>query len=263
MSNFNIHIDTEELKKYAEALRNTGKYDLVNAVKFTLNDMARDLKMNTMPKSASVAFVNRSKNFFKANSTFTRVNTDNIKDMKSTFGFTEHKLSLGQKNHAVENLEKQEEGGNITNKTFIALKKSRIGGDKERLVQRRNWLNSIDDKEKGGIFTNSKVRSLSKRRINSEKALYVQAIIMAGKGGYFQGTGERSSTIFRVNKAYQRGRKNYVSAVYSKEKGRSVNIKTPKHFVQKAASESHERANEVFMKNFEDLIIRRFKRRAK
>lgn len=260
MSNFNIHIDTDELKKYAEALRNTGKYDLVNAVKFTLNDMARDLKMNTMPKSASVAFVNRSKNFFKANSTFTRVNTDNIKDMKSTFGFTEHKLSLGQKNHAVENLEKQEEGGSITNKTFIPLDGSRISKDSNRLVQRRNWLNSIDDK--GKIYTNSRVRSLSKRRITSEKALYVQAIIKAGKGGYFQGTGDRSNTIFRVNKAYQRGRKNYVTAVYSMDKGRSVGVKS-KGFVQKAASESHERANEVFIKNFEDLIIRRFKRRAK
>ena len=110
-------IDTKASKDFAAKLQQMKASAFPNAVRETLSKAALNVKQKTMPISAKKAFTERQKNFFKANSKVDFAKGKDIKTMQSEVGFISEKLK-GNSNYAVKDLEAQENGGQITNRSF-------------------------------------------------------------------------------------------------------------------------------------------------
>ncbi len=142
-----------------------------SAVRGALNKAVFDVKKNTMPSEAKKAFTQRSPNFFKANSRFENAQGFNVNSMKATVGFIPIAIT-GKNNHAVEDLEQQENSGTIEGRSYIAMKKARMGKGLVRSNARMAALkNNIIDANKG--------------KAKTAKQRYIRAAIMAVKLGKF------------------------------------------------------------------------------
>ena len=104
-----LNINNDKTVIFTNTLEKLHRSALPVAIRGALNKAAFDLKQKTMPESADKAFVNRSKNFFKANSRVAMAKGFDIGSMKSVTGFTEGRLR-GSNNFAVQDLEQQELG---------------------------------------------------------------------------------------------------------------------------------------------------------
>ena len=232
MSSFNIN--TDAAVKYTAKLERMHRSNLPIAVRNTLNSAAFDVKKNTMPISAKNEFTQRSKNFFKANSTVGMASGFNIKTMRSAVGFIENKLK-GDSNFAVKDLEQQERGGNISGRSFIPLDTARKGGYATP-VRPANRLSKIRSKK---IVDAKNFRGNKKQR-------FIKAVNRAKRGNYVIGsTTMGENYLFRVTKL---NKKEFdVLPLYDVKKNRSVKVKST-NFMKKASLISSKKMNGFFIK---------------
>lgn len=222
-------IDNKSFRSFTERLENMHRSALPNAIRGTLNGLALDLKKNEMPRSAEKAFVNREKNFFKANSTVDFAKGFDIDRMESATGFR-------GKSQAIEDLNQQERGGKITGRSFIATNLSRTSKSYTKKVSKKNQLGRISN-----IVTTSASNPLPK------------AVHKSGVGGHVLHKGMLFS-IESINK-----RKFKLKAIYSYRKGRSVRVGAT-HFMEKATEKTIKKAPHIFGKEAERQFERHFSR---
>ncbi len=162
-----LNINTDAAVVFTNKLEKLHKYDLPVVINRTLNDAAFDVKKNTLLKTAESTFKTRSKSFFKATSHVEMSKGFDISKMKATVGFRG-----GEKNQAVRDLEKQEEGGNIGGRSFIPIDSARVGGKDLGLVKKQNRYSTIDKK-----------RIIDARKVvaNSKKQRFIKAVFIASK----------------------------------------------------------------------------------
>ena len=234
-----INIDADEWVIYTNKLEKLPKSALPNAVRGTLNGLAFDVKKNTMPESAEKTFINRQRNFFKANSRVEMARGSNITTMKSTVGF----ISLGGTNTAVEDLEKQEKGGVVPGRAFIPTNLARVSKSKRRNVARRHRIS--------GIKNIVRVDNVSG---NSENQKFVKAVIEAGKGGHVL----RGNMLFFVNSLKRTGSnwKFRLTAIHSFKKGRKARIAKATHFMEKAVDKTVKKADDIYFKEAERQFLK-------
>lgn len=174
-----LNVNTDAVKQYSKALDKMHRSALPVAIRGALNNAAFDVKQNTMPRSSEKAFINRSKNFFKANSRVEPANGFNVNTMKATVGFLSSKLK-GQNNFAVKDLEQQEGGGKIGGRDFVPLNTARSGKSKNKLVVPRNRLSAIKN-----VIQAAKVKS------NDGRQRFIRAAAIAwklyGRNGFVLG----------------------------------------------------------------------------
>lgn len=228
-----LRIDTSEVVKFTNTLEKMAKSALPNAVRGALNSAAFDVKQKTMPAEAKTAFTQRSPTFFKANSRVEKASGSNINTMKSTVGFLA--TNAKNNNHAVTELEQQEEGGSIPKRTFIPIDTARAGGSKNKMVRPNARLKKIQN-----------MVDSNKTEGRSPQARFVKAVLLAGKGGFVIGN-KGNETVWRVNSLNKtKDGKFKLSPLYSFKKGRKVAI-TPTHFMQKASIQSGKKLDEFYI----------------
>lgn len=223
-----LRVDSDELISFTNRLEILGKNKFPSAVRATLNDLAFDVKLNTMPDSAEKEFIRRDKNFFKANSTVNMAKGFEVRSMQSMVGFFHKKKG----NQAVDDLEQQEEGGKIGGRSFIATDKARITGSIKRKVSKRNQA--------------KRIKNVIKTKGN--KANFVRSVFKAGKGGHVL----HENMLFRVDgiRSTKSGPKFRLAAIQSYKKNRSVDINAT-HFMEKAVKMTRKKTNDFYKKEAE------------
>jgi hypothetical protein len=222
-------IDNDRFVWFTNKLEKLPRSALPKAVKETLNGLAKDLKKTEMPIQAEKEFVNREKNFFKANSSINFASGFDIERMRAETGF------FG-KSQAVEDLNQQEHGGKIDGRSFIATDVARTSRSKSKKVSKKNQLRSIKN-----VVRTSSTNPLPK------------AVAVAGIGNHVLHKG----MLFRIENI--QGKKFKLLAVYSYKKGRSVSVKAT-HFMEKATQKTAKKAPEIYKKEAEVQFSRYFSR---
>lgn len=238
---FTLNIDTDAVVKFTAKLERMHKSALPVSIRGALNDAAFDVKTKTMPASSKQAFVNRSPNFFKANSKFEKAQGFNIKTMHSTVGMTPQGLK-GTDNYAVQDLQEQESGGDIGHKALIPMNPARSGNSKNKLVRPNARLaqirKAVNAKNMGGVRTKSQQ--------------FVKAVFKAGAGGTVIARNPKSGKeiLWRVNSLSSSLKtKKFtldITPLYTVKKGRSVHVHAT-HFMRKASLQSEKKMEHFFV----------------
>lgn len=229
---FVLNVNADELIKFTNKLERVSRTAVPNAVRGTLNSLAFDVKKNTMPEQAGKAFVNRDKNFFRANSRVEMARGRKIHGMSSLVGFTEGTI---KGKDAVEDLEQQEIGGRIKNRTFIPKKTARTGKSYSRMVARRNRLRNI----KRIVVVRDAPGST-----HGEK--FIRSAIHAGEKGFLL----TQNSLLRIDKITRKdGKWKFkITRLYSYKKGRTVKIRKAKYFMRDAVHETADKMNDIYFK---------------
>lgn len=246
--NYVVNINSRALIAYTAKLERMSRSALPVAVRGTLNKAAFNVKQVTMPQSAENNFIRRRPNFFKANSKVVMANGFDVNSMRSTVGFISSNLQYN--NFAVRELEQQEYGGDISNRTFVPLDTSRSGG-----AHASNVLpsNRIGKKTMPAIFA-------SKMRGKNRREKFVKAAIVASRysansavfGRYVVGNLGRKSILYRINSIKTSGvwgGRTIVkkTPLYSFDEGRSVKIKNATHFMREASLKTADNLDRFFI----------------
>lgn len=233
-----LNINNNAVVAYTNKLEKIHKSALPVAIRETLNSAAFDVKKNTMPDVAKKTFINRSPNFFKANSKVEKASGFNIASMKATVGFFSNDLK-GSNNYAVKDLEQQEDGGSINKKSFIPLKTARSGNSNNKLVKPNARLSAIN-----------KIIDVRKSKEKNKRQAFIKSAIAAGNNGFVLS----GKTLWKIN-SFKRNGKINKTALYNFKKGRSINVK-PTEFMKTASLESGQKMEMEFIRQAEKQIQR-------
>ncbi len=230
-----LNVNTDQLVIFSNKLERISRSAFPVAVRAALNSAAFDVKKNTLIKNTESDFVNRQKNFFKANSKVDQAKGFDLGTMAATVGMTETGLK-GSTNYAVKDLEQQEEGGTIKSKSFIPMLLARSGIGKP--VRPSNRLSAIKN-----IVNSSNFKGVS------DKQKFVAAVHSAGAGGLVLAKIKGKEKLWRVNSVS----KNTFSAtpLYSHQAKRSVRVRG-RHFMKRASLSSGSRLEEYYIKAAEN-----------
>lgn len=241
-----FELDTKGIEDYAKKLSRLHKSAVPTVVRNTLNGAAFDVKKRTLPSESEKAFVNRSKNFFKAFSTVDKADGWNISGMMATVGMSPKGLS-GSNNYAVDDLEQQDHGGKITNKAFIPMKTARVGKSDSKIVSAQNRVSKL-----------GKITQMNKRTARTRQQQFVRAAIYAkSKGdGLVLGMPTKGGgrTLWRIDSIQMNIKSKRLqiksTPIYNVKADRSVKVEG-KGFMEKAATNSSKTMPETFRKEAE------------
>ena len=224
-----ISINTKAIFKLSSALKDMHRSALPNVTRFTLNDLAFDVKKRTLKTSADSLFIQRTKTFFKANSAVEKAVGYDIKTMRSEVGMTD-------KNKASRNMKFHERGGNVPDRSFIAMKTARVSKSNNKKISKKNRLDKID------------LINVKHTRGNKKQKL-IRAAVRAKK------TNKKllqDDTLFEVQNVTKRGKKTKIKLkpLYSYKKGRKAKVsKSP--FMKRAGMLTKPRAEAFFRVNYD------------
>ena len=236
---FEFNIDTDEIVAFTNKLETLHRSSLPNAVRETLNGMAFDVKSNTMLKSAKKEFIERDKNFFKANSRVKKAFGFDLETMNSKVGFIASGSVKNNKNsQSIENLKQQESGGTIKDRAFLPTKQARTSRASNKKVRRKNRLRAMK-----GIIDATKMSGATRQQ------KFNQAFSMSKKGGFILAdTGKKKILWEVVNKKKNKKGLPRLKAIYTFEDGRNVKISKATKFMQKASEQSAKLGSQIFIK---------------
>ncbi len=239
-----ITVDTKEILKLTARLTSIHRAAFPNAVRFTLNDLAFDVKKNTLfPVLSQTEMIIRSPQFFKRYSGIEKATGWDISAMQSQVGM----MPSGEASKAVTRLKEQEEGGTLQERSFIPDKKVRTGSTERGRVRRSGYLSKlslaghISKGDKPGL-----IRTVTGTRISSGGS---------GKGNVII----YGSVLYEIQ-GFKRIRKTdtiklHLKKLYTYKKDRKINLK-PQRFMQSSAMESGEKLQALFNQNAERQIAK-------
>lgn len=230
-----LDVNMDAVVVFSNKLEKLNKTAFPKAVATALNSAAFDVKQNTMLKSSKKAFVERQRNFFRANSRVEMAKGMNVNNMQSIVGFRD----LGGKNFAVDDLEQQEKGGNIKGKSLIPLGAKATPAHAARTSKK--FTKKVAKQHRMGSIR--RVVNTNKMKGNTRQKL-VKAAHVAGAGNHVLHGG----ILFRVNSLV--GRKGLpvkLTPLYSYKPGRSVKVHAT-HFMSKASMESGKKIEDFYIK---------------
>jgi len=243
-----FNINTDAVVKFTNKLEKLSKTAMPNSVRFALNQAAFDVKPKTMPERVNKQFEKRQPNFFKANSKVEKAFGRDLRSMKATVGFTSQSLK-GSTNHAVKDLEQQEEGGAIKGRSLIPTPLARVGNNTRKAVRsafRIGKTGKID----GNVVDATKMSG------KSPQQRFAHAVAKAGAGGFVLGDRRfkgGNKILWRINSLNRTSDGKYkLTALYKVIQNRKVAI-TRTHFMRKSSIES--------AKKMEDFYIAEAKKR--
>lgn len=238
-----LDIDSSAVVVYTNKLEKLHRSGLPVAIRTALNSAAFDVKQNTMPRSAT-RFINRTTNFFRANSSVQMASGFDVKNMQSVVGFVSDRLRLGANNYAVKDLENQEYDSDIGGKTFIPMDTARSGDDNSQRVLPKNRLSTILKSNR--IVSSNFSRITGKSKNQSDKAKFKAAVYAAGRGGYVFGN-QMKKILFRVESLSKDSYK--LRALYSVKAGRKAKLKGKgEGFMRIASLQSANKLEEHYIK---------------
>lgn len=251
-----LNVNTDELVEWTNRLEKMHKSDFPVAVRQTLDGAAFDMKKDTLQKQAHKAFTVRQKNFFKATSVVNKAEGFDLKKMEATVGFSREKQK--RESYAVSDLEEQERGGKLEDRPFIPLKPARTSGSTAKKVKKRARISDITqivdplNEAHGNTEAESKIVGY-KGKGSTDAERFILAAIFAGKGGHVLSTvtdGAGNRFVLKINSINTKGNNTKISTtpLYLYREGRDISVKSKK-FREKAAKESTDKLDDLFIKN--------------
>jgi hypothetical protein len=241
-----LNVNTDAVVKFTNKLEQLSHTALPNVVRATLNQAALDVKKTTMPAVAREVFTVRRANFFIANSRVEFAQGHDINTMRASVGFMETNLA-GDNNYSVKDLQQQEAGGRISNKSFIALDTARVGKTIAGNVKAGYRLTAIQ-----------KIIDARREQGKNNREKFTKAAVKAGQGGtVLADAGLGNTILWRINSVHREGRNTVVNStpIYDFKKGRSVTVK-PTHFMQRATELTARKLEGFFIENAEKRFER-------
>lgn len=234
-----FNVNTDEVVKHANRLEQMHRSDFPIAVRSTLNDLAFDVKMNTLMQSAEQVFILRNPNFLKRHSAVDKAQGFDVDTMQSEVGIAPRGLK------AAANLEIQEKGGTIKGRSAIYMPTARINKSKFKSVVRSNYL------QKHGTLKGSYTRKGTKKSravadaVMAKKTKRLWLYVTGSEGTYL-----KVKNVSFSGKGRSRKVKMNVVPIASYQRGRDVNVK-PRPFLENASMKTLQKAHEYFIKNAE------------
>jgi hypothetical protein len=227
-----LSVDNREVRNYSNRLRQMHRSNFPIVVRQTLNDLAFDVKKNTLLPSADKAFILRNPTFFKKFSGVQKASGFEINRMKSEVGIN------SSNSVAARQLTQQEYGGRIPKRSMIYMDQARVGKSKSKMVRKANY-----------IGTKKIVRGQPDRQ-RSQKSQFVADAYIAKRYGLFLLT---DNTLFDVNDikfGKGKARKVFVrlTPIADYEKNRSVSVSST-YFLKKASQITYQKQTSFFIKN--------------
>lgn len=223
-----FNIGTDQLVRFTNRLEKMKRSDLPVVIRQTLNKAAFDMRTKSLPKTYSSSFIKKDKNFLKSRARFSMAKGLNIASMNSSVGL----LRDGSK--ATEGLAKQETGGILKKKTFIAMDQARVSGSRAKKISKRSRLSNI--------------KGIKRIRANNKRG-FMREAKRAGSGGHL--------IYGRILYEIRNSKREKITAkpLYSVQKGRSVNVKSRPFIKTAAIMQGAKMAN-----NFATLALKRIKK---
>ncbi|MBC7486091.1 MAG: hypothetical protein H7282_05015 [Cytophagaceae bacterium] len=242
-----LNIDATEVLKFRHTLELISKSALPVAVRGTLNKAAYNTKKKTLLEESKKAFINRSPNFFKANSRVEMAQGFDISTMQSTIGMVSTNLKGGN-NHAVKDLEDQEHGGSIGGRSFIPTAQAR-GGNPNKNVRPSNRITALQN------MVN--VRN-ARGKTWAEKA--IKTAVHARVGGIVMNPGNPGGMVWRITSIKRAGGRVRFRKVnlYSYTKNRDVKV-AGTHFMRRASMTSGKKIEDYFIEEARRQITKLYK----
>lgn len=213
--NYILDVNTTAVVKFTNKLERIGRVELPIAIRGTLNKAAFDVKQRSMIVSAEAHFVKRNANFFRANSHVNMAKGLDTNAMRSVVGFVPSKAQYNNK--AVQELQQQEYGGDIPNRTFVPTEGARVGSSATP-VRPKNRLRTIGPQLS---------RAINVKNIPGPNRRYkfMRAAHKAGRGGYVI-AGLRKPMLYRIESISRKYGRTFIKQkpLYSFSEGRSVKI---------------------------------------
>ncbi len=244
-----FHIDTLQVANHRQRLEEMSRSAIPVVVRQTLNAAAFRVKTETMPMESKI-FTERKPTFFKANSKVDPAKGMDINTMVATVGFIP---KPADKSHSVEDLQEQEYGGSIENRSFIALAGARQGDAWQGLTlanKRRKGSNIggkpvFDSKDAPG--SNDKQKFIK----SAYEAQKVGGIVI---GNIVNNKGNKIAWSIQKSFGHSGGRmvmsfnKKFVETqIFSVKKDRKVHPHAT-HFMKKASDEAQQEMEMDFVK---------------
>lgn len=232
-----LNINDDQVVKFTNNLEKLHRSDLPIAVRSTLNDMAFDVKQVELLRSAEDHFILRKPSFFKKHSGVKKAEGFDMDKMNSQVGIMP-KGSL-----AAENLETQEKGGIIKNRSSIYMDTARTSQNKSKTVRRANYL------QNQGLVGGAQ----NKRR--SRKSASVASAVVAKRTNKLwlyvtgvEGTYLKVRSISFSGTGMNRKVKLRLIPIASYQRNRSVNVK-PRPFLEDASEAELNKVYDIFITN--------------
>jgi hypothetical protein len=239
-----LNVNTDATVILTNKLEKLHKSAFPVAVRSTLNSAAKDMKKDTILKSAKDNFTQRKPSFFKKFSRIEYANGFDVKTMSSAVGFT-------GESQAVDDLEKQEHGGQIGSRDYTPWDEAR-GGSNNKSVK---IINALENIPKGDIIDAKYVKFKKSNRNKKQK--FVRAALMAkklhGQNAYVLGNVWRGrQTLSRIDSIstnlLTRNIEIKRTPLYSFKEGRSVKVKG-NQFMKRASYETSLKINDFYIEN--------------
>jgi hypothetical protein len=237
-----VTIDTNAIKKHAEMLQAYSRSAFAVAVRQTLNKAAYDLKQNTMPASAKESFIQRKENFFKSSSKVEQAQGFDVNSMRAIVGFLPKQDA---KDTSVQDLEAQEQGGDIAGRAFIPLAQNRVGNNWNRNVRTQGRYRAVKDK----IVNSADSKAANKAGQFRSTAKY------AGVGGIVIGNivnDKGNRMVWRITSLNKRDMK--MTALFALKKDREVQPQATR-FMRKSSLKSAAKMQQYFIELAEKKLL--------
>jgi hypothetical protein len=249
-----LKVNSDAVRRHADALERVSKRALPLAVRQTLNSMAYDVKQKTMPESAG-KFVQRKPSFFKATSKVEQASGLDVVSMRAVVGFVP---PANDKGRAVEDLEEQEVGGNIGGRSFIPLKGARTSRSWNKMVKAGMRMGDVANKmiKAQDLVRGMRNYSPDKRR----RQQWMKSAIHAKKGGMVLGSykarGVGGRYLYYINSVKRKANgKTVVNAtpIYHVKRNRAVRVEATR-FMRVASMKSAGKGDQFFEQHAERAI---------
>jgi len=233
-----LNVNSKDVIMFTNKLEKLSKSDFPIAVRQTLNDLAFDVKQNTLLRKADKTFIIRAPTFFKRFSAVEKAKGFDVNTMQSKAG-----IKPGS-NIAAKNLTKQEKGGKIKKRSYIYMNQARVSRNKAKKVRKPYYLNS-----------KNKVQGQPSVRRRSRKSNFVAAAIVGKKFNKFvlhdTSTG-KTAYIIKSVKLTGRGRSRKANIksipIADFEQNRVISLGA-KPFLKPAAIESLKKSEVLYIQN--------------
>lgn len=227
-----LNVNNNEVIALTAKLEQLNRSAFPSAVRNSLNAAAFDMKKDTILKSAKDNFTQRKPTFFKSNSRVEAAKGFDIKTMSSKVGFTGD-------SQAVDDLEKQEKGGEIDGRSFLPF------GSKGGANPARSGNSYGKNIKPNARLKTMKIVNPSKVSGKNDKEKFIKSVIHAGVGGFV--LGNTNNILWRVNsiKGMRKGELK-LTPLYTFKKGRDVNVKAT-HFMKEATEETIKKIDKLYM----------------
>lgn len=219
---------------YSHKLSKMHKSALPNTVRFTLNDLAKDVKTKTLQEESKEQFEVRKPTFFKRYSGFQQAGGYNIARMKSTVGMVK---GADSKSVASTQIGEQQTAGTVENKSYLPSENMRTS---KGLVKKKY----LDEIKKRPIKTNGK--NYAKNWAKAKKSGRTLLVVKNGRG----------VVVVSTRKLKRKTNNLQTRLIASYKKNRNIDLTTKKPFLNNAAIKSGQKMEMFYIRNAKRQIER-------